>query len=64
MALTREDIITIKKIVNRNARENLRIINRYILGKPYVLGITYDQLEKEVVRINQNVPDIPVVRLE
>ena len=64
MALTKEDIQTIKRIVNRNTQENMKVINRYILGKSYIMNITYDQLAKEVVEINQNVPDIPIVVLE
>jgi hypothetical protein len=64
MALSKEDIQIIKRIVSTNVQENMDILNRYMQGKPYILNITYDELQEEIVKIRESVPDIPIVRLE
>ncbi len=64
MALSKEDIQIIKKIVNIDIQKNMDILNKYMLGKPYILNITYDELQEEIVKIKESIPDIPIVRLE
>ena len=64
MALSNEDIQIIKEIVNTDIQKNIGVLSKYMLGKPYVLNITYDQLQKEIVKIKEYVPDIPIVRLK
>lgn len=64
MALSKEDIQIIKKIVNVDIQKNMEILNKYMLGKPYILNITYDELQEEIVKIKESIPDIPIVRLE
>jgi hypothetical protein len=64
MALSNEDIQIIKDIVNTDIQKNIGILSKYMLGKPYVLSITYDQLQKEIVKMKEYVPDIPIVRLK
>jgi len=64
MALSNEDIQIIKRIVNTNVQKNMDILNKYMQGKPYILNITYDELQEEIVKIRESVPDIPIVRLE
>lgn len=64
MALSKEDIQIIKKIVNVDIQKNMDILNKYMLGKPYILNITYDELQEEIVKIKESIPDIPIVRLE
>jgi hypothetical protein len=64
MALSKEDIQIIKRIVSTNVQENMDILNKYMQGKPYILNITYDELQEEIVKIRESVPDIPIVRLE
>ena len=70
MALTQSDIQIIQEIVNRSLIEvnrsiekNFNTLNRYVLGKPYVLDITYEQLAQEVERVKESIPEIPVVRM-
>jgi hypothetical protein len=64
MALSKEDIQIIKRIVSTNVQKNMDILNKYMQGKPYILNITYDELQEEIVKIRESVPDIPIVRLE
>ena len=64
MALSKEDIQIIKRIVSTDVQKNMDILNKYMQGKPYILNITYDELQEEIVKIRESVPDIPIVRLE
>ena len=61
MSLTKEDIQIIEEIVRVKVKNNLK---RYVLKKPHVLNITYDELERELVKIEESIPDIPIVKLE
>lgn len=61
MPLTKDDLQIIEEIVRIKVKNNLE---KYVLKKPHVLNITYDELEAELVKIENNVPDIPIVKLE
>jgi hypothetical protein len=70
MALTQNDIRIIQQIVNRslikvnrNIEKNFSTLNKYVLGKPYVLDMTYEQLAQEVERVKESIPEIPIVRM-
>jgi hypothetical protein len=61
MSLTKEDLQIIEEIVRIKVKNNL---NKYVLKKPHVLNITYDELEAELIKVGENTPDIPVNKLE
>ena len=63
MALSKEDIQIITRIVNIHVKQNMDIFNKYMLGKPYILNITYDELQEEIVKMKESIPDIPIVKL-
>lgn len=57
MALTKKDIQMIQKIVDRN-------ILKYVLTKPSAWNITYEELEKEIVKLRKDIPEVEIIRME
>ena len=61
MSLSKEDLQIIEEIVRIKVKKNLQ---KYVLKKPHILNITYDELEAELVKVEENIPDIPIIKLE
>ena len=61
MSLSKEDLQIIEEIVRIKVKNNLQ---KYVLNKPHILNITYDELEAELVKVEENIPDIPIIKLE
>ena len=61
MSLTKDDIEIIEEIIRIKVKKNLK---EYILSRPYVLKMTYDEMEKELVKIQEDFANIPIVKVE
>jgi hypothetical protein len=61
MSLTKEDLQIIEEIVRIKVKNDL---NKYVLKKPHMLNITYDELEAELVKVGAKSPEIQIVKLE
>lgn len=59
MSLTKKDIQIIEEIVNKKVKTSLE---KYILSKPHILNITYDELTQELQKAQEKATfNIPIM---
>jgi len=64
MSLTQNDIEIIEEIVRRKIKKSFDMYFLKNINKSQKIDITYDELEKELVRVQENLKEIPVISVK
>ncbi|MDD2577973.1 MAG: hypothetical protein PHP96_01115 [Candidatus Dojkabacteria bacterium] len=64
MSLTQNDIEIIEEIVRRKIKKSFDMYFLKNINKSQKIDITYDELEKELVRVQENLKEIPVISIK
>ncbi len=64
MSLTQNDIEIIEEIVRRKIKKSFDVYFLKNINKSQKIDITYDELEKELVRVQENLKEIPVISIK
>lgn len=64
MSLTQNDIKIIEEIVRRKIKKSFDMYFLKNIDKSQKIDITYDELEKELVRIQENLKEIPIISIK
>ncbi len=64
MALSKQDIKTIEEIVRKKIEKSFDMYFLYKIGKNQKIDMTYDELERRLVEIQEYTREIPIVKVE
>ena len=64
MSLTQNDIEIFEEIVRRKIKKSFDMYFLKNINKSQKIDITYDELEKELVRVQENLKEIPVISIK